>query len=505
MKVVKIGELIYELAQLIDKNKINIVPPWKKGSKYEQYYNLIKSNSMLEDDDVAMELGYAGHKDKSFLRLQQRFENKLSYLIFTLDLGYENRNYFATSLHKVVMSYAQGKLLMQRNLWQAGIFYFNKAMNIANRISFPEYEYLLAYEYYKIFSTLQYNKKKKEYYFEMMEHQQKIMDAELQVKQYESELVGMISKKFDLKDLQKLAKGISENCQDLIQNYFSYKLYIVAYQIIVFDFNINRKLSEILNLSKEAKYLLNSKKLLNPGAEYIIDTSYINALITGGKFEEVVDLFNTLQTGITKDSHRYFTRENKRFTVLIRLNRYEDCIFLIDEILSSRSLSVYKRYHELWLVKKGFLHLLVEMGVIETDTPKYSKITKYKLNKLLNQISIFSKDKAGINASLKILEMCFFITRKDEGSLIDRIDSIRQYAYKYLRNDENLRFKIFIRFLIICQEQNFNIKAIKRHTSSLHQRLIDNPQILYDSVVEAEIVPLENLWEYVLTFIENNY
>lgn len=65
-----------------------------------------------------------------------------------------------------------------------------------------------------------------------------------------------------------------------------------------------------------------------------------------------------------------------------------------------------------------------------------------------------------------------------------------------------MRFRIFFRFLIKCQEQRFKVQAINRHTSDLRHKLKQNPQLLLDSVLDVEIISLEDLWEYLLIILK---
>ena len=97
------------------------------------------------------------------------------------------------------------------------------------------------------------------------------------------------------------------------------------------------------------------------------------------------------------------------------------------------------------------------------------------------------------------------MARKNDSAIIDRIDSVKQYAYKYLRKDDSLRSKLMIRLLIIAHEQNYNLKAIQRHASDTYKKLLDNPMVLNEGIKEAEIIPYEWLWNYLLDFIETNY
>lgn len=501
----KISEVIKDLVILLDKNKLHIKYPWKNTSKYQKYFNVVASSSYQSMDHLAQLLGYEDKNDKSFARFQQRLENKLSQLLFSIDLEFENRNKNAQNGHNVVLYYSQGKMLLQRSMRPAAMYYLRKAMNLAKKTSLTEYEYLVNYEFYKYYSTVDYNKKKKEHFFEQLSHSKELMFAELEVKGYESDLVALVSKNVDRKILIEKAKYFNYKSDLLTKQLFSYSLNMTAFQIQVFYYNLVKDYERIFKEVEKYRALLIEHNVLYEGSAYLINTAHLNALISSCRFEESKAFIEENKEFYKKGSHSYFSRMNQYFKVLMRLKKYETVMQLTDEIFSQKSIDLFSRFNELWLIKKGYMHLIMEFGLVSNSDTSFGVISNYKLNKLLNQISIYSKDKTGQNAGLRILEMCFFIVRKSEGQLIDKIESVRQYAYRYLRNDDDLRFKIFFRFLISCYEQNYNVTAIRRHTEDLFQKLLLNPQELTDSIVEAEVIPFEDLWIYLLDFIESNY
>lgn len=503
--MIEIGEVIFELIKLLRINKIQIQYPWKNNSKYQKYFSLVRDSEKMDDEIIAKKLGYTGRKDRSFIRLQQRFENKLSYLLFSIDLVEEKGTDYAKSVQTVVLCYSQGKLLMQRRLTHVGMYYIKKAANLSKNIFYSEYDYLLNLELYKYYSSINLDLKKSKFYLTALNKSKLVLDAELKIKQYESELLDAISKNLDINKLKKKASNFCSETLDILGKHFSYALVMNSFQIVIFKYNLFYEFDKIYSFCIEIKDLLTKNKLSVVNAEFLIDKVLINSYISNHEFIKAYEYIEKTDFNLKPGTHNYFSRMNQYFQVLIRCNKYDQLLMLTLEVFKYKTLQVYTRFYELWLIKRGYLHLFVELGGIDNPLEEFQSITKYKLNKLLNQISIYSKDKSGQNAALRILEMCFYIVRKEEDKLIDRVESVQQYAYKYLRKDENLRFRIFIRMLIQCYKRNYNIKAIKRHTNDLKLKLIQNPQLFIDSVAESEIIPLELLWEKLLEFIENNY
>lgn len=503
--MLNLTEVISELCKLLSRNKSHINFPWKVKSKYQRYWNWLNTKTDNNINALAKDLGYEDSNSRSFIRLQQRFENKLAFLVFTIDVENEGRNEHGKNANNIILYYSQGKLLLQRAMRPVAMFYFNKALNIAKKSAITEYEYLVAFEFYKYYSIVDFNKKKKEEYHHLLMQKQELMNLELEFKSYESDLVGMVSKNVNKTVLIESAAKYASYCLTRRATNFSYLSYVTSFQIIVFYYNLIKNYQEIYAECERARIQFSNHGFLNIGSTYLIDKTFLNALISSNDFLAANEFISTHKTSIIPGTHNYYTRLSRQFLVLVRLKNFHEASALIEEVFDNKTLILYKRYHELWLIKKAYVHLLVELNVITNPTKEFESITKYKLNKLLNQISIYAKDKTGQNAGLKILEMCFYIVRKSEDKLIDRIESIRQYAYKYLRNDEHLRLKIFFRFIITCYDKRYNVIAIKRHTQDIHKRLLANPQELTDSVVDAEIIPFESLWDNILEYIANNY
>ncbi len=502
--MIELGTVIYKLVKIICKNKLHIELPWKTKSKYNEYFELIKNNDKIDDNEIAKVLGYSSKRDKSFIRLQQRFENKLSYLLFTIDLEYEESTDLAKQVMSIALNYTQGKMLVHKGHRAAGMYYLNKAANYNRNSVSTEYGLLLNWDLYKYYSSMDLDVKKKSSYYSELQQSLEILQVELKLRSYESELVQMVSKNLNFERLKERSDEIANYCFQVLDKYFSLNIFNTTLMIIIFNYNLQKKYSEIHGFCDRSLDLLKSKNLLNTGATYILDQAYINAYISNKEYENALGYINSHETGTNPGSHRYFTRMNQRFRVLVRLGKYTETCEMVTENLNTKAIKVFPKFYEQWLIKKGYLHLLVELGAIENPTEEFESITNYRFKKLLEKIEIYSKDKTGLNASLRIFEMCYYIARKQYDLVIDRMEPVKLYAYKYLKNDEHLRLRVFLRFIDVCIKQNFNTKAIRRHAKPLHKKLMENEQELHDSIIEAEVIPLEFLWDQILEFLEQN-
>jgi len=101
-----------------------------------------------------------------------------------------------------------------------------------------------------------------------------------------------------------------------------------------------------------------------------------------------------------------------------------------------------------------------------------------------------------------ILQILFLLHQKKYSSIIDRVEPLNTYSYRYLRNDETYRSNCFIKILLQLPKSDFNKKAFLRHSDGFYQKLLEMPIEKAKQGNEVEIIPYETLYEFVLASLE---
>ena len=124
------------------------------------------------------------------------------------------------------------------------------------------------------------------------------------------------------------------------------------------------------------------------------------------------------------------------------------------------------------------------------------------MGKFLNSIPIYSKDKRGMNIPILIIQILFLIVKKDYGQLIDRMESIQKYSSRYLRADANIRSNCFINMLLQIPKANFHKIGVERKSQKYYDKLLTNSIKISNQAIEVEIIPYEDLWEFILESLD---
>lgn len=98
----------------------------------------------------------------------------------------------------------------------------------------------------------------------------------------------------------------------------------------------------------------------------------------------------------------------------------------------------------------------------------------------------------------------FLLQRKDHNNIIDRVDSLNQYAYRYLRKDDSFRSNCMIKMVIQMSRADFHPVRTERYTEALLKSLREVNLAGSGENIETEIIPYEVLWEIFTKALEEN-
>lgn len=151
---------------------------------------------------------------------------------------------------------------------------------------------------------------------------------------------------------------------------------------------------------------------------------------------------------------------------------------------------------EMWTIFGAYLAFLLQTGKIKPDTK--DKLKSLRASRFQNDTPLFSKDKKGMNIPILIGQLLLLLAEGKKSAYIDKIESLEQYNYKYLRNKYNMRNHYFIKILLKIPLAGFNKENLKEKTKELLHSLKGTPgsSVFQNSIFE--IIPYETLYEIVL-------
>lgn len=472
--------------------------------KSQLLLNGILENRVI-DRKTAMKVVYGGPvNSKTLNQLISRLENKILNLLFLIDLDQSNFKESSRALHSVCKNLYASKILFDRTERTVAIKLIERAFKISDKFEMTEFSISMCRELQRHYAYLEPNKRKHEFYRGKFEELKPILEAEMLSEQYYCEISKYQAVKretFNEKTL-KMHEAYCFELRQIQKNIKSVAFNMDTFQICIYYYIKTRNFEKAMELGYEALKFFDNKTYDAVLQKYLIRNDLIACSIQLKKFVVAEQYLDQNLALITAGSFNWFKLLNLQFLNFAMQEDYNNIQQIIYKVFTSDRFKRFSIHYESWLIKEAYVHFLIQMGKVDQAQLDKYPLRPFRLNRFLNDVPLYSKDKRGLNISILIIQMLFLILQKKFDQVIDRMDALQQYTYRYLRNDETYRSNCFIKMLLKIPDAGFNPIRTQRHVENLHKKLLATSMDISEQSSEIEVIPYENLWEMVIQLLE---
>ncbi len=148
---------------------------------------------------------------------------------------------------------------------------------------------------------------------------------------------------------------------------------------------------------------------------------------------------------------------------------------------------------ERWDLYRGYTEFVC-------PTPRQGPVRRQQMVQWALTLPEFSRDKRGHNVAILVLQLLYFLRERSLEDVLVRLERLRKYQQRHLREASTLRSRLFLRLLQVIVEKNFDpTLAAERGQLLLHQLQEAPPP--GEAFAEVEIIPYEHLWALVLQLL----
>lgn len=282
--------------------------------------------------------------------------------------------------------------------------------------------------------------------------------------------------------------------------YFHYFYYHLQYLI----YSYSKEHDKLYQSAKTALKWFESLKFMHLPGRVHFATIQIVYLIQIREYDQAIPIIKKNKFLLKPYSIPWYRTIEKEIIIYFHKGDFEKGVQVFFESQNkSTHVSRDRKSQSTWLLYEAYVNLL-----LETDSASYDgRKKRFSIQKFINNLPEFSKDKRAHNIPILIAQMLFFIVRKQYNKAIDRIESLDKYASRYLRNDETFRSNCFIKMLLEIPKNSFNQLRVERAAEKYFRRLLDSDIDLIDQPFEIEIIPYERLWAIIMNHLrpDHNY
>jgi len=495
---------------LLTKQKIKQIEILSESSKLSEksriLYEGIQAGTITNDDEAAFCLYGENAKSAKYRVLKNRFKQRLINTLFFIDVQAYGKVAYDRIKSRSYKNWAAAKILYDKGLSTNSISLMKIILQSTLKYDLTELSVLVLRDIKLHYGLYNYDKNKFQKYDALFEELNLIQNYKVESEKYYIILGHIVetnkSATYDSKiiEIEKKLNALSKKAMLIDSYYLRYNLYISHYIIHL----IKKDFKNQLSITENAIEYFNNKKGFKQYG--VVTFTQISGLIQLSlkNFDKSYEAFQQCLKFKPKEGRLFWqSLHNYIFLIHILKKDYRQSYRILSYVVTHKTFkNIYNDFRQQWLLKEAFIQFLIRIKKIEPENIDAQKLKKFRIKKFLNEIPSLTKDKRGFNIAIHIVQMLFLIIDEQYDDLLDKLSSLKQYSFRYLKSEEYLRSRIFIKMLLTIPESSYNIVKIKSKTKTLHQKLIATPMDFSEQAMSIEIIPYEQLWEEVIGLLE---
>ncbi len=500
-----------ELIGLITKHKIKgieiIGGPDFQNSKLQELYDGIQKGRFITDEEAATAIYKDDkNKDSNYSKLKSRLQQRLINTVFFIDINKSSHNEIQRAYYTCHKDWAALKILIGKGARLTAIPIAERILRRAEKFEFNQLALDISRSLRFHYSAIDKNRKKYNKYNKDVKKHQKVLMAELLADEYYATIINKLSSRTVSKsEISKTAIKYSEELKKETADLKSYRLNLVARMVHVIRHEIVNDYHNVIKECEEAIKFFESKTF--QASKVAIFTFLFKILachVQLKQFEKGEEIAEKCLADMPEGSPNWFYTLELYITLCLHTKKFQEAYEVYLKVYTHKNFKrLYTKSFESWKIYEAYINYFISNGVIEVKADQ--PLQKFRINKFLNELPVYSKDKRGKNIPILIIHILFLLQREKYDAVIDRVEAITQYTYRYLRNDDTYRSNCFIKMLVQLPKANFHKQAVIRKTEKYFDKLKKHPLEIAGQSDEIEIVPYETLWEFVLDSLDNKF
>jgi hypothetical protein len=201
-------------------------------------------------------------------------------------------------------------------------------------------------------------------------------------------------------------------------------------------------------------------------------------------------------------SDPWFTFMEYYLLLAIHSDNYIQALAIFNRALSNNAFKKLDgEEREKWFIYEAYINYIVDRRIFsQTRLPK-PKRRNFQLRQFMESKHEYPKSQRNFEILCTILQMLFWLERKNTLKAEERIDKLRNLASRKLDKEVYYRPIQFIKLLHTLRKADFQI-VDKQRIDKHYKPLVQHPFFYRGAIAELEVIPYEKLWEVVLEYFE---
>lgn len=472
-----------------------------KSKQLLKLFQLARDHGIHTNEEAFLRFKNERISAQAFKQLRLRLRTKLFEFLLKERLIVKNVDEYSQRHKEYMNTAAVVKYLGTNNARQAAVEIAEHLIIKTMKMEYTDLTILLSRELSHYYGAINYKSKKYRKYSSALLDYLELQSKEIQMGTHYNDLRIALTQSYEPFNSALRAKALIYSrtaIKFLTSDLMSFELLYKSYLVLSMHYEIERDHSKVIQVCNEAIEAFQHRRISRNVVFYLFSVRKIAYKILMKEYDEVENIIGSFSARMNVNSYNWYAL--KIYSLLNRLHSsdYKGAESVLNEVKSNTN---YKKQPtamlQMWTVYEAYVEF-----VSLVKNLKAGEENRFRLNKFLNEIPLYTKDKRGLNIAILIIQVLFLLQKRKYSQIIDRVDALQLYDYRYLRKDDTFRSHCFIRMLLQMPKADFNKIRTERYAEPYLRKLKSVPMTISQQNIEVEVIPYEDLWEMTLELLD---
>jgi hypothetical protein len=463
---------------------------------YDQLLDGIKSGKFSNDEEATEALYGSKSAKVKFKTLKSRFKDLLLDNIILMKVDPRKQSPYNRLVHQSVKNFCSARLLLLNGASQSGITLMKKAYLLSDRAEITGLS-VISLQWLALMSSVYGDRPNFARYKTRVLDTVKLYAAEIEAESIENDMRISLLKQIGFnKKLVDLLEFNFKRLTELVTEYSSTNVRWNYYRVGCFHYSYSGDYEKLLSLTQEAEVFNKSnKELYSLGRGGELSLMQITSYLQLKEYQAGVECAEKCKIYFIKGTYNWFVYSENYFLFELNIRNYERALDIFNEAMRHpRMKTMPPDRKEKWKIYEAYLYYML---------PPVLRPHNFKVLRFLNEVPLYSRDKAGFNVAINIIQILLMIKERQFDKLIDKAESLKMYRSRYIKEDEDFRSNCFVKMLLIMIRCDFDPEMTKREAGTYFKKMESYGEKSGRHFDAMEVVPYEVLWENVMEDIQN--
>lgn len=471
------------------------------GSLQAQLINGLLTDELSSDLEASKILYQTEHPDARYRTLKSRLYERLLHSLLFLQVKQPEHSEYLSYYYKCTRNLICSQTLMRFASRKAGYAVALKTFSIAQKYQFTDICLTLSALLRDTVAFWQQHRKF-EHYNNLVRKYIKTLEAE-----YESDaMLDSYSLEFAKSSrtkvfIQEFSYKVLESQRELQKRFQSHVLTLNLFRARINNAVVRDELDEIVKTSDDAiRYLTQNPHLSQPARLGEFRLRKMSMLLVLRRQQEAYEMADQVIGSFSTGGNNWYIALDLAVMAALSVGDYRTGCLYHERAMGNRKFALLDEIRrEQWLVYGAYLFLAERIGLFD-GSEEATKYKQFRLSTFLNSIPEEVKSKKDSNVLVLISHVYFLVVDHDLDAAERRIDYLRVYVSRYLKERTYHRVRIFLRMLQALPRFSFDAERIAEGNADLYAALKEtsNDPIQHGT---SELIPFEVLYEALLKFL----